>query len=56
VQSGKFVFADVLYQSFYPPNLILLSIFPTLLIQFVSPDTRTALAGLFGYSISVPFG
>ena len=28
VQSGKFVFADVLYQSFYPPSLVILSIFP----------------------------
>src|SRR5580692_11003165 len=28
VQSGKFVFADVLYQSFYPPALLILSIFP----------------------------
>jgi hypothetical protein len=28
VQSGKFVFADVLYQSFYPPSLVILSFLP----------------------------
>src|ERR1700731_324022 len=28
VQSGKFVYADVLYQSFYPPSLLILSLFP----------------------------
>src|ERR1700739_1143526 len=28
VHVGKFVFADVLYQSFYPPSLLILSIFP----------------------------
>jgi hypothetical protein len=49
VQSGKFVFADVLYQSFYPPSLAILSIFPNtfgfnffLLIHY-------AAAGLFLY-------
>src|SRR5262245_60249937 len=28
VQSGKFVYADVLSQSFYPPSFLILSIFP----------------------------
>jgi hypothetical protein len=49
VQSGKYAFADVLYQSFYPPSLVILSIFPNtggfnlfLLIHY-------ALAGLFVY-------
>src|SRR5262245_20856785 len=28
LQSGKFVYADVLSQSFYPPTLLILSLFP----------------------------
>ncbi len=49
VQSGKFVFADVLYQSFYPPNLIILSIFPNVLGFNLFLLLHYALAGLFSY-------
>ena len=49
VQSGKFVFADVLYQSFYPPNLILLSIFPNTFGFNLFLLIHYGLAGLFGY-------
>jgi Bacterial membrane protein YfhO len=47
VQSGKFVFADVLYQSFYPPSLILLSIFPNTFGFNLFLLIHYALAGLF---------
>jgi hypothetical protein len=49
VQSGKFVFADVLYQSFYPPHLILLSIFPNTFGFNLFLLTHYALASLFVY-------
>jgi hypothetical protein len=49
VQSGKFVFADVLYQSFYPPSLILLSIFPNTFGFNLFLLIHYALAGLFVY-------
>jgi hypothetical protein len=49
VQSGKFVFADVLYQSFYPPSLILLSIFPNTFGFNLFLLSHYALAGLFVY-------
>jgi hypothetical protein len=49
VQSGKFVFADVLYQSFYPPSLILLSIFPNTFGFNLFLLIHYALAGLFAY-------
>ena len=49
VQSGKFVFADVLYQSFYPPSLILLSIFPNTFGFNLFLLIHYALAGLFMY-------
>src|SRR3984893_2610253 len=49
VQSGKFVFADVLYQSFYPPSLVLLSIFPNTFGFNLFLLIHYALAGLFTY-------
>src|SRR3984893_7208930 len=49
VQSGKFVFADVLYQSFYPPSLIILSIFPNTFGFNLFLLIHYALAGLFLY-------
>jgi Bacterial membrane protein YfhO len=49
VQSGKFVFADVLYQSFYPPSLVLLSIFPSTFGFNLFLLIHYALAGLFLY-------
>jgi hypothetical protein len=49
VQSGKFVFADVLYQSFYPPSLVLLSIFPNTFGFNLFLLVHYALAGLFLY-------
>ena len=49
VQSGKFAFADVLYQSFYPPSLILLSIFPKTFGFNLFLLIHYALAGLFVY-------
>jgi hypothetical protein len=49
VQSGKFVFADVLYQSFYPPSLILLSIFPNTFGFNLFLLIHYAFAGLFVY-------
>jgi hypothetical protein len=49
VQSGKFVFADVLYQSFYPPSLALLSIFPNTFGFNLFLLIHYALAGLFAY-------
>src|ERR1700722_18866826 len=55
VQSGKFVFADVLYQSFYPPNLIILSIFPNTFGFNLFLLIHYALAGFFAclYLISL---
>jgi hypothetical protein len=47
VQSGKFVFADVLYQSFYPPSLIILSIFPNTFGFNLFLLIHYALAGFF---------
>jgi hypothetical protein len=49
VQSGKFVFADVLYQSFYPPSLVLLSIFPNTFGFNLFLLGHYAVAGLFAY-------
>jgi hypothetical protein len=49
VQSGKFVFADVLYQSFYPPSLVILSIFPNTFGFNLFLLIHYALAGLFLY-------
>src|SRR3984893_17192063 len=49
VQSGKFVFADVLYQSFYPPSVALLSIFPNTFGFNLFLLIHYALAGLFAY-------
>jgi hypothetical protein len=47
VQSGKFVFADVLYQSFYPPNLAILSFFPNTFGFNLFLLIHYAAAGLF---------
>src|SRR5206468_5288839 len=49
VQSGKFVFADVLYQSFYPPSLLILSIFPNTFGFNLFLLIHYALAGFFSY-------
>jgi hypothetical protein len=49
VQSGKFVFADVLYQSFYPPNLAILSFFPNTFGFNLFLLFHYAAAGLFMY-------
>src|SRR6476646_6069679 len=49
VQSGKFVFADVLYQSFYPPSLAILSIFPNVFGFNLFLLFHYSLAGLFSY-------
>jgi Bacterial membrane protein YfhO len=49
VQSGKFVYADVLYQSFYPPSLLILSIFPNTFGFNLYLLVHYALAGLFLY-------
>ena len=49
VQSGKFVFADTLYQSFYPPGLAILSIFPNTFGFNLFLLIHYALAGLFVY-------
>src|ERR1700733_3071707 len=49
VQSGKFVFADVLYQSFYPPNLAILSFFPNTFGFNLFLLIHYAAAGLFMY-------
>src|ERR1700722_3089757 len=49
VQSGKFVFADVLYQSFYPPSLVILSIFHDTFGFNLFLLLHYALAGLFVY-------
>jgi hypothetical protein len=49
VQSGKFVFADVLYQSFYPPSLVILSIFPNTFGFNLFLLIHYALAGFFAY-------
>jgi hypothetical protein len=49
VQSGKFVFADVLYQSFYPPNLAILSLFPNTFGFNLFLLIHYAAAGLFMY-------
>src|SRR3984957_8035412 len=47
VQLGKFVFADVLYQSFYPPSLAILSIFPNTFGFNLFLLIHYALAGFF---------
>jgi len=49
VQAGKYVHADVLYQSFYPPNLIVLSLLPNTLGFNFYLLVHYALAGLFTY-------
>ncbi len=49
VQSGKFVFADVLYQSFYPPALGILSFFPSTFGFNLFLLTHYAAGGLFMY-------
>jgi len=49
VQSGKFVYTDVLYQSFYPPGLLILSIFPNTFGFNLFLLVHYALAGLFMY-------
>src|ERR1700675_555294 len=49
VQSGKFVFADTLYQSFYPPSLVILSILPNTFGFNLFLLIHYALAGLFMY-------
>jgi hypothetical protein len=49
VQSGKFVYADVLYQSFYPPTLLILSIFPNTFGFNLFLLIHYSLAGLFMY-------
>ncbi len=49
VQSGKFVYADVLYQSFYPPSLLIFSIFPNTFGFNLFLLLHYALAGLFLY-------
>jgi Bacterial membrane protein YfhO len=49
VQSGKFVYADVLYQSFYPPALLILSIFPNTFGFNLFLLIHYSLAGLFMY-------
>jgi hypothetical protein len=49
VQAGKYVYADVLYQSFYPPNLIIFSLFPNTLGFNLYLLIHYALAGLFMY-------
>src|ERR1700730_16909077 len=49
VQSGKFVYADVLYQSFYPLSLIISSIFPHTFGFNLFLLIHYALAGLFVY-------
>ena len=49
VQSGKFVFADTLYQSFYPPSLVILSILPNTFGFNLFLLVHYALAGLFMY-------
>jgi hypothetical protein len=49
VQAGKYVYADVLYQSFYPPNLIILSLLPNTLGFNLYLLVHYAFAGLFMY-------
>jgi len=49
VQAGKYVYADVLYQSFYPPNLIILSLLPSAFGFNLYLLVHYALAGLFTY-------
>jgi hypothetical protein len=49
VQSGKFVFADVLYQSFYPIGIGIFSIFPHTFGFNLFLLIHYALAGLFVY-------
>jgi hypothetical protein len=49
VQSGKFVFADVLYQSFYLPSLAILSFFPNTFGFNLFLLIHYAAAGLFMY-------
>ncbi len=47
VQAGKYVYADVLYQSFYPPNLIIFSLLPNTLGFNFYLLVHYALAGVF---------
>src|ERR1700730_10764269 len=49
VQSGKFVYADVAYQSFYPPSLLILSIFPNTFGFNLFLLVHYAFGGLFMY-------
>ena len=49
VQAGKYVYADVLYQSFYPPNLIIFSLLPNTLGFNFYLLVHYALAGVFTY-------
>ena len=49
VQAGKYVYADVLYQSFYPPNLIIFSVLPNTLGFNFYLLAHYAFAGLFTY-------
>jgi hypothetical protein len=49
VQGGKYVYADVLYQSFYPPNLIIFSFLPNTLGFNLYLLVHYAFAGLFTY-------
>ena len=47
VQAGKYVYADVLYQSFYPPSLIIFSLFPNTFGFNLYLLLHYAFAGLF---------
>jgi hypothetical protein len=47
VQAGKYVYADVLYQSFYPPNLIFFSLLPNTLGFNLYLLVHYAFAGVF---------
>jgi len=49
LQSGKFVYADVLSQSFYPPTLLILSLFPNAFGFNLFLVVHYALGGLFMY-------
>jgi hypothetical protein len=49
VQGGKYVYADVLYQSFYPPSLIILSLLPNTFGFNLYLLAHYALGGLFMY-------
>jgi hypothetical protein len=49
VQSGEFVYGDIAYQSFYPPSLLILSIFPNTFGFNLFLLVHYALSGLFLY-------